>query len=148
MKKADYSRTWKVLDTEYLIKSETEVQARIDSVWTHFFTPGDISKYDADGEKWGEPQYAADANEILHKVTSKDGKATGVYNLYDDSTRLITFVPNEEVHWYSDSKEDRALAREYVQRLWDVEPPTGKWRCYVGMVYFLSMLHVSGNFSL
>ena len=57
-------------------KSETEVQARIDSVWTHFFTPGDISKYDAD------------ANEILHKVTSKDGKATGVYNLYDDSTRL------------------------------------------------------------
>ena len=32
-------------------KSEAEVQARIDSVWTHFFTPGDISKYDADGEK-------------------------------------------------------------------------------------------------
>jgi PBP1b-binding outer membrane lipoprotein LpoB len=32
-------------------KSEAEVQARIDSVWTHFFTPGDINKYDADGEK-------------------------------------------------------------------------------------------------
>ena len=32
-------------------KSEAEVQARIDSVWTHFFTPGDISKYDADSEK-------------------------------------------------------------------------------------------------
>ena len=32
-------------------KSEAEVQARIDSIWTHFFTPGDISKYDADGEK-------------------------------------------------------------------------------------------------
>ena len=30
-------------------KSEAEVQARIDSIWTHFFTPGDISKYDADG---------------------------------------------------------------------------------------------------
>ena len=371
-------------------KSESEVQARIDSIWTHFFTPGDISKYDADGEKcvyyevgdsmgiivdtgsndvrtegmsygmmisvqldkrevfdklwrwaktymaypidspwdgyfcwqcaldgkqigqsnasdgeiyfvtalflaaekWGEPQYAADANEILHKVTSKDGKASGVYNLYDDSTRLVTFVPNEEVHWYSDpsyclpafldlwaekadakndfwreaadkarwlleasqdsvtglypdyclfdgkpyrrpnfdyntdryqydaircamnvgmdyyltgqvkdaqrtmmrrlltffknegfnggqfnldgteltgnytegmaganavgafaladsdNEEDCALAREYVQRLWDVQPPTGKWRYYVGMVYFLSMLHVSGNFSL
>ncbi len=396
-------------------KSEAEVQARIDSMWTHFFTPGDISKYDADGEKsvyyevgdsmgiivdtgsndvrtegmsygmmisvqldkrevfdklwrwaktymaypadspwdgyfcwqcgldgtkigqsnasdgeiyfvtalflaaekWGEPQYAADANEILHKVTSKDGKASGVYNLYDDSTRLVTFVPNEEVHWYSDpsyclpafldlwaekadakndfwreaadkarwllevsqdsvtglypdyclfdgkpyrrpgfayntdryqydaircpmnvgmdyyltgkvkaaskreqsdaridsaereqarlkvkdaqrsmmrriltffkndgfnggqfnldgteptdnytegmaganavgafaladsdSEEDRALAREYVQRLWDVQPPTGKWRYYVGMVYFLSMLHVSGHFAL
>ena len=37
---------------------------------------------------------------------------------------------------------------EYVQRLWDVQPPTGKWRYYVGMVYFLSMLHISGNFTL
>ena len=53
-------------------------------------------------KKWGEPRYAADANEILHKVTSKDGSKTGVYNLFDDSTRLVTFVPNEEVHWYSD----------------------------------------------
>jgi oligosaccharide reducing-end xylanase len=48
----------------------------------------------------------------------------------------------------SDSEEDRALAREYVQRLWDVQPPTGKWRYYVGMVYFLSLLHVSGNFTI
>ena len=48
----------------------------------------------------------------------------------------------------SDNEEDRALAREYVQRLWDVQPPTGKWRYYVGMVYFLSLLHVSGNFTL
>ena len=32
-------------------KSDSEVQARIDSIWTHFFTPGDINRYDADGEK-------------------------------------------------------------------------------------------------
>jgi hypothetical protein len=25
-------------------KSEVEVQARIDSIWAHFFTPGDINK--------------------------------------------------------------------------------------------------------
>ena len=49
---------------------------------------------------------------------------------------------------WQDSEEDRALAREYVQRLWDVQPPTGKWRYYMGMVYFLSMLHVSGHFGL
>ena len=122
-------------------------------------------------DKWGEPRYADEANEILRKVSSKDGPATGVYNLYDDSTRLVTFVPNEEVHWFSDpsyclpafldlwaekadarndfwrNAADKALAREYVQRLWDVRPPTGKWRYYVGMVYFLSMLHVSGHFN-
>ena len=371
-------------------KSEAEVEARMDSIWSHFFTPGDLSRYEADGEKsvyyeagdsmafildtgsndvrtegmsygmmisvqldkrdvfdklwrwaktymaypegedwdgyfcwqclpdgtkigqsnasdgeiyfvtalflaaekWSDPTYARDANEILRKVQSKDGRKTGVYNLFDDSTRLVTFVPNEEVHWYSDPSyclpafldlwadradgnndfwheaadkarwllaasqhpvtglfpdyclfdgkpyrrpdfayntdryqydaircamnvgmdyyltgkdtarqqemmrrllrffkddgfkggqfnldgteptdtytegmaganavgaialatnseaDDQALAREYVQRLWDVEPPTGKWRYYVGMVYFLSMLHVSGHFSL
>ena len=370
-------------------KSQEEVDARIDSVWTHFFTPGVLSQYGDDGQKsvyyevgdsmafildtgnsdvrtegmsygmmislqldkraefdklwrwaktymaypadspwdgyfcwqcgldgtqigmsnasdgeiyivtalflaadkWSEPRYAQEANEILRKITTKDGKKTGVYNLYDDSTHLVTFVPNEEVHWYSDpsyclpafldiwadradtnndiwreaadkarwllkasqdsitglfpdyclfdgkpyrrphfayntdryqydaircamnvgmdyyltgkdadgqrvmmrrllrffkndgfrhgqfnlngsdptdsytegmaganavgafaladsdNKEDVALAREYVQRLWDIQPPTGKWRYYVGMVYFLSMLHVSGHFA-
>lgn len=43
---------------------------------------------------------------------------------------------------------DRELASEYVQRLWDAEPPTGKFRYYEGLVYFLSMLHLSGNFTL
>ncbi len=268
-------------------------------------------------DKWGEPHYAEEAYDILRKVSSKDGPRTGVYKLYDDSTRLVTFVPNEEVHWYSDpsyclpafldlwaekaaskrkqngvysgsaereqsrpqvkadanndfwreaadkarwllkvsqdsitglfpdyclfdgkpyrrpnfayntdryqydaircamnvgmdyyltgkakdeqrvmmrrllqffkndgfqhgqfnldgteptdgytegmaganavgafaladsdNEADVALASEYVQHLWDVQPPTGKWRYYVGMVYFLSMLHVSGHFSI
>ena len=48
----------------------------------------------------------------------------------------------------SDSPEQRELAREYVQRLWDAQPPTGKFRYYEGLVYFLSMLHVSGHFAL
>ena len=32
-------------------KSQAEVDARIDSLWVHFFTPGDLSRYEADGEK-------------------------------------------------------------------------------------------------
>lgn len=48
----------------------------------------------------------------------------------------------------SGSPEHRELAREYVQRLWDAQPPTGKYRYYEGLVYFLSMLHVSGHFAL
>ena len=49
---------------------------------------------------------------------------------------------------HSDVPGDRELATEFVQRLWDAEPPTGKYRYYEGMVYFLSLLHVSGNFAL
>lgn len=48
----------------------------------------------------------------------------------------------------ADSPELRELAREYVRRLWEAQPPTGKYRYYEGMVYFLSMLHVSGHFTL
>ena len=39
------------LFTSLLGKSQAEVDARIDSVWTHFFTPGDLSRYEADNEK-------------------------------------------------------------------------------------------------
>ncbi|MBQ8988215.1 MAG: hypothetical protein IJ067_00790 [Prevotella sp.] len=373
-----------------LDKSEAEVQDRIDSLWQHFFTPGDLSRYEddrertvyyevgdsmgiildtgnndvrtegmsygmmislqldkrdvfdrlwrwskrymaypadgpwdgyfcwqcrpdgtpfgesnaSDGEiynvtalflaadKWHEPAYAQEANTILRKVMSKDGKQTGVYNLFDVDSRLVTFCPTEEVHWFSDpsyclpafvdlwaekadtlndfwreaatkarwllnasshpqtglfpdyclfdgkpyqwpraeyntaryqydaircamnvgmdyylkgtdttsqremmrrllrffqkdgyqhgqfnldgsepvdgytegmaganavgafaladsdNEADRQLAREYVERLWNTQPPTGKWRYYVGMVYFLSMLHVSGHFQM
>ncbi len=48
----------------------------------------------------------------------------------------------------SEDSEKRALAKEFVERLWNTEPPSGKYRYYEGMVYFLSLLHVSGNFSL
>ncbi len=244
------------------------------------------------GKKWGKPEYTAEANEILHKIMSKDGDATGVYDLFDKDKKLITFVPDSLGHgftdpsymlpvfldlwaemasenndfwrdaaeaardhlvdsahpltglhpdystydakpyaWplaaydtsiymydaircamnigmdayltgkdkerqgevmgrlldffkgdgcshahfnldgsggfdtyscgmagsnavgalalaYTDDPEKRALAKEFVERLWNTEPPTGKYRYYEGMVYFLSMLHVSGNFSL
>lgn len=46
------------------------------------------------------------------------------------------------------TESDKALAREFVQRLWDSHAPTGKYRYYEGLVYFLSFLHVSGNFCL
>lgn len=44
--------------------------------------------------------------------------------------------------------EDKALAKEYVERLWNTKAPTGEFRYYSGMVYMLSMLHVSGRFRI
>ncbi len=45
-------------------------------------------------ERWGEPRYAEEANTILDKVMSKDGRKTGVYNLFNKDNYLITFVPD------------------------------------------------------
>ena len=244
------------------------------------------------GDKWNRPEYTAEANTILKKIMSKDGLSTGVYNLFDDDTRLITFVPDSVGHVFTDPSymlpafldfwalkassnndfwreaagearnhlidsshpvtglhpdysnydstpyawpqagydtstymydaircamnigmdsyltgkdidrqgevigrlleffkkdgcshahfnidgtdafdkytcgmagsnavgalalaksqdpEKQALSKEFVERLWNTQPPIGKYRYYEGMVYFLSLLHVSGNFSL
>ena len=43
---------------------------------------------------------------------------------------------------------DKDLAKECIQKLWDEPLPTGKFRYYSGMVYMMSMLHVSGNFRI
>jgi len=40
------------------------------------------------------------------------------------------------------------LAPEFVQRLWDLEIPEGKWRYYDGLLYMLAFLQVSGSFRI
>lgn len=44
--------------------------------------------------------------------------------------------------------KDETLKCEYLQRLWDTPIPVGTYRYYNGMVYMLSMLHVTGNFKI
>jgi oligosaccharide reducing-end xylanase len=41
---------------------------------------------------------------------------------------------------------DATTAAPFVDALWNFRPPTGNWRYYDGMLYFLSVLHVSGQF--
>lgn len=41
---------------------------------------------------------------------------------------------------------DRERAGQFVDALWELQPPTGKWRYYDGLLYFLALLHASGNF--
>ena len=41
---------------------------------------------------------------------------------------------------------DPELARPFVQRLWDAPPPSGRWRYYNGLLYFLGLLQAGGRF--
>jgi oligosaccharide reducing-end xylanase len=43
---------------------------------------------------------------------------------------------------------DREIGEPFVQALWAIQIPSGKWRYYDGMLYMLGMLHVSGNFKI
>ena len=39
-----------------------------------------------------------------------------------------------------------ALGRRFVDDLWALEPPTGQWRYYDGLLQFMGLLHVTGRF--
>lgn len=41
---------------------------------------------------------------------------------------------------------DRALAKPFVDELWALEPPSGQWRYYDGLLQFMALLHVTGRF--
>lgn len=43
---------------------------------------------------------------------------------------------------------DPELARPFVQQLWDAPIPTGQWRYYDGLLYFLALLEVGGRFHI
>lgn len=51
--------------------------------------------------RWNNKQYEDDALDILRQTMSKDGKH-GVWNLYDSATHVITFVPTDDAHFYTD----------------------------------------------
>jgi oligosaccharide reducing-end xylanase len=37
---------------------------------------------------------------------------------------------------------------EFVEQLWQIEPPSGRWRYYDGLLYTLALLHASGEFKI
>ena len=41
---------------------------------------------------------------------------------------------------------DPQKSKDFVQALWDLEIPSGQWRYYEGLLYFLALLQVSGNY--
>jgi len=43
---------------------------------------------------------------------------------------------------------DKEIGRPFVQRLWDMPIPSGRYRYYDGMLYFLALLEVSGQFQI
>ena len=37
---------------------------------------------------------------------------------------------------------------QFLKHLWSAMPPSGQWRYYDGLLYFLGLLHVSGKFRI
>jgi len=89
------------------------------------------------------------SNKLLDFFYSQGiGEYGGVYTL-DGKTLVqehnIGLVAMNAVACLSSTNNNR---KDFVEELWNVEIPTGKYRYYDGMLYLLGMLQVSGNFRI
>lgn len=135
----------------------------------------DGTPYRPDWQSYDTKQYKFDAIRCAMNV-GMDYNWFGVdsVNQTEMMTRLLTFFRKDGFkhgcfHWNGEvadenfgytagvagtngvgcfAVKDKELAKEVLEILWETEPPTGTWRYYNGMVYFLSMLNVSGNFRI
>lgn len=41
---------------------------------------------------------------------------------------------------------DKSLGKRFVDDLWALDPPTGQWRYYDGLLQFMNLLHITGRF--
>ena len=70
-------------------KSGQEVQARMDSLWTHFFTPGDLSRYEADGESTVYYE-VGDSMGIILDTGNNDVRSEGMSSLLSQLRNILT----------------------------------------------------------
>ena len=69
---------------------------------------------------------------------SLDGRALGT----DHSTGLVG------TNAVASLAATKPLAKKFTEELWKAQIPTGQYRYYDGMLYLLSLLHVSGEFRI
>jgi endo-1,4-beta-D-glucanase Y len=41
-----------------------------------------------------------------------------------------------------------SIAWEFIEEFWNTPLPSGHWRYYDGLLYFMSLLHLSGQFRI
>ena len=99
--------------------------------------------------------WAADPNEVqltdrLHAFFDAQGMGTYVNNYSIAGTPLSTGRSSGLIA----SNGAAALAASqprawgFVEALWNLEPPSGQYRYYDGLLGFMAVLHASGNFRI
>ena len=95
-----------------------------------------------------DPWQVEQSNRVLRFLASQGPKIPNQFTLggkplsTDTSTGLIAMAA------VAGQAADPDVARPFVQQLWDAPLPTGKWRYYNGLLYFLGLLEAGGRFQV
>jgi len=88
-------------------------------------------------DKLQEFFYSQDIAKYLNEFTT-DGKPIG----NERSAGLIS------INAVAGLSATNSHSKEFVEALWNHAVPTGKWRYYDGLLYFMALLHCSGEFQI
>jgi oligosaccharide reducing-end xylanase len=95
-----------------------------------------------------DPWQVEQSNRVLDFLASQGDRYPNQYTL--DGSPLS----NDHSTGLAAMAAVAALAAEpdkgapFVQALWEAQIPTGKWRYYDGLLYFMGLLHASGHFKI
>jgi Endoglucanase Y len=108
-----------------------------------------ISNAAVDYAWWGKDNFEPVFADRLQAFFDKQG-ITAYGNLWtldgkvqnnDHSTGLVAMNAVASL-----AATHKTLRDKYVEELWKLSTPTGKWRYYDGLLYMMALLHCSGNF--
>ena len=95
-------------------KNQAEVDARIDSLWVHFFTPSDLSRYEVDGEKTVYYE-VGDSMGIIVDTGSNDVRTEGMSYGMMISLQLDKRTVFDKLVWYTTNEWGVALCQKGYQ---------------------------------
>jgi oligosaccharide reducing-end xylanase len=116
---------------------------RYDAWRTLCYPALDYSWFDPD------PWYVERDNRVLHFLASQGPQCPDRFKL--DGTPVSKDVNEAGLSAMAATAglaADPALARPFVQRLWDMEIPSGHFRYYNGLLYMLALLEDGGRFKI
>lgn len=93
-----------------------------------------------------DPWQVEQSNRVLRFLAAQGPKIPNQFSLdgkplsTDTSTGLIAMAA------VAGLAADADVAKPFVQQLWDAPLPSGKWRYYSGLLYFLGLLEAGGRF--
>lgn len=95
-----------------------------------------------------DPWQVEQSNRVLRFLTKHD---RGPFNAYTLDGEPLSDTPSAGLVAMAAAAglaADPALARPFVQRLWDAPVPEGKWRYYHGLLHMLGLLQAGGRFQI
>lgn len=99
---------------------------------------------------WGQNPDAAGLSRRLLTFFAAQGKGGKAYpHLYTLDGKPLNDEPSKGLiasNAVAALLVDKALGERFVNDLWALQPPSGRWRYYDGLLQFMAMLHVTGRF--